>query len=117
MRKVNLTEQKEVGRLKEFSGTQLKAEVLDGLLAQQEAAALVLGHSRTIRLYVLPAKRWVSEVDALYGAEARSVLTRHVTARAFRNEATIATIVMDAVDKNWKPLHFGVSGSLLARPR
>ena len=97
--------------MKVYSGSgrdKLTPESLTEHLAQQEVVRVGLGHQRILSVYVLPAKSWVGRVNALYGAEAKDEEVRHVTLRSLRNEAVIGSILMSAVDADWKPVGFGV---------
>jgi hypothetical protein len=102
------TQQGGVLKVQGYSGTEWTKDVFDARMGQQEAAALHFSHSKTFRLFVLPAKRWVGEVDTLYGEDARNDPARYITKRALRSEPGMATIIMDAVDKDHKPLDFRV---------
>lgn len=97
--------------MKVYSGSgrdKLTQDALAEHLAQQEVVRVGLGHQRILSVYVLPAKSWVGEVDALYGAGAKDEEVRHVTLRSLRNEAIIGNIIMSAVSRNWSPNGFGV---------
>jgi len=91
-----------------FSGSQLKAGIFTGLMAQQEPCALTIGHSGTLRLYVLPAQSWSKQIDLLYGEAARKNQGRHISHRDIRNEAILGDILMNQVDAEHKPYEFAV---------
>ena len=93
--------------MEKYIGSQLyKATVFGQWLVKREPCALGIG-GQEVQIYILPVT-WESEIDKLYGPEARHEDHRRVTVRELRDQETMAKIVMDAVDENWNPASFGV---------
>ena len=91
-----------------FSGSELsKVGTFAGVMAQQAPVVLGLGHSKEIRLFVLPSIAWREELERLYG-DAYERNAQIIDLRDLRSEAAAARVVMGQVDRDWKPGLFGV---------
>jgi len=92
--------------MEEFTGATIGARAFKQLVAEQREAVIVIGHSRSIRVYVLPAAKWQSTINEIYGVGEWLDQTRHVDIRALRDQATMARVTMDQSDEDWKPSGF-----------
>jgi len=76
-------------------------------MARKEPVILALGHSKAIRLYVLPMS-WESAIASYYGGYPGHADEARFSLRDVRSEAVVAPIVMDQYTDDGIPLRYGV---------